>query len=293
MSKPFDATLNALIDLRASQWADCFARVAGTPVGPSKPVDTDLATTLQADRVFRIGGKRPYMLHLELEANPRTGIPAELLRYNTLIAHQHDLPVETVLILLRPKAFTRDMTGRFQRVGVTGKPITDFNYHIERVWERQIGYWQECGIALEAAFSLVTDEAGRDLEGNVIRFRERVKESGIDESIANTLINSSYFMCGLRYNRDMVKEMYRRLNMLLEDSTTYQDVLEQGERKGISKGRVQGELSLLLRQGNKRFGPPSPVMAAALQAITDTERLERLGELILDVGSWDELLAGD
>ena len=103
MSKPFDATLNALIDLRADQWADCFARVAGMPVGPSTPINTNLSSSLQADRVFRIDSDTSYLLHLELEANPRLGIPAELHRYNTLIDHRHDLPVETVLILLRPK----------------------------------------------------------------------------------------------------------------------------------------------------------------------------------------------
>jgi hypothetical protein len=188
MSKPFDATLNALIDLRASQWADCFASVAGMPVGPSEPINTNLSSSLQADRVFRIDSKEPYLLHLELEASPRLGIPAELHRYNTLIDHRHDLPVETVLILLRPKA--------------------------------------------EAAFSLVTDESSRDLEGNLVRFRERVKEAGIDETTAKTLISSSYFLCGLRYDWDMVTEMYRRLDLRLEDSTTYQHVLERGESKG-------------------------------------------------------------
>jgi Domain of unknown function (DUF4351) len=235
------------------------------------------------------------LLHLELEANPRTGIPAELLRYNTRIAHQHDLPVETVLILLRPKAFTRDMTGRFQRVGVTGKPITQFNFHIECVWERPPAFWQASGIAMDAAFSLLTDDAELDLEGSVLRFRERVRKSGIDETTTRTLIGSSYFLLGLRYNRNMVREIYRRLNMLLEASTTYQEVLKKGERKGKKegekKGRLEGQVMLLLRQGTKRFGSPKATTRAALKAITDTEQLESLGERILDVGSWDELLA--
>ena len=140
MSKPFDATLNALIDLQASQWANCFARVAGAPAGPSTSINANLSSSLQADRVFRIDAEQPYLLHLELEANPRLGIPAELHRYNTLIDHRYDLPVETVLVLLRPKALASDMTGRDQRRGVTGTPIVDFRYHIERVWERSVEF---------------------------------------------------------------------------------------------------------------------------------------------------------
>ncbi len=54
MAKPFDATLNALIAVRPDDWAAYFARLAGIPPGPSESLDTDLATTLQADRIFRI-----------------------------------------------------------------------------------------------------------------------------------------------------------------------------------------------------------------------------------------------
>jgi hypothetical protein len=84
MAKPFDATLNLLIDIRPEDWADCFARLAGIPPGPSVVVDTDLAVSLQADKVFRIDGSKPSLLHLELEANPRLGIPRELMRYNII-----------------------------------------------------------------------------------------------------------------------------------------------------------------------------------------------------------------
>ena len=127
MAKPFDATLNALIDLRPGDWASGFARLVGIPPGPSTVLDTDLATTLQADKLFRIDGAMPSLLHLELEANPRTGIPRELMRYNTLIDHQHDLPVKTVLILLRSKAKASDETGCYRRCGANGELIAEFH----------------------------------------------------------------------------------------------------------------------------------------------------------------------
>ena len=133
MAKPFDATLNALIDLRPSDWADGFARLVGIPPGPSVSLDTDLATTLQADKLFRIDGARPSLLHLELEANPRTGIPRELMRYNTLIDHQHDLPVETVLILLRPESPSERPNGRVPATGREWKCDRGVSYRIERV----------------------------------------------------------------------------------------------------------------------------------------------------------------
>ena len=43
--------------------------------------------------------------------------------------------------------------------------------------------------------------------------------------------------------------------------------------------------------GRKRFGEPDAPTAAALQAITDLDRLEALSDRLLDVASWQELLA--
>ena len=104
MAKTYDATLNDLIGARPDDWAAHFGRLTGIRPGPCESLDTDLATTVQADRVFRIAGALPALLHLELEAHPRLGVPRDLLRYNTLLDLQHDAPVETVLVLLRPKA---------------------------------------------------------------------------------------------------------------------------------------------------------------------------------------------
>ena len=53
-----------------------------------------------------------------------------------------------------------------------------------------------------------------------------------------------------------------------------------------------GIRAMLLRLGKKRFGrSPSKKQAAELQAITDPARLLAIGERLLDVNTWSELLA--
>lgn len=91
--------------------------------------------------------------------------------------------------------------------------------------------------------------------------------------------------------------------MLLEDSTTYQEILERGVKQGISqglqqginqgihKGIHQGQLQLLLGLGKKRFGQPSEAVISRLAAITDPDLFERLAERLLEVDSWEKLLA--
>jgi hypothetical protein len=63
----------------------------------------------------------------------------------------------------------------------------------------------------------------------------------------------------------------------------------------LKEGRIQGEVlqaqRTLLRLGRMRFGPPPPVKEATLTAIEDTDRLNRMIDVILTAVSWDALLA--
>jgi hypothetical protein len=56
--------------------------------------------------------------------------------------------------------------------------------------------------------------------------------------------------------------------MNLEDSSTYQLIL--------LRGQLQGAQRVLLRQGTTKCGQPTAAQLAALERITDVERLERL-----------------
>jgi predicted transposase YdaD len=109
--------------------------------------------------------------------------------------------------------------------------------------------------------------------------------------MAEELFNETFVLSGLRHHRTRMIELYRRLNMTLEDSDTYQWILEQGEAKGLAKGKVQSSCHHVLVLGEKRFGPPPAPIAQAIQAITDLDRLERLFNRAFDATSWDDLLA--
>ena len=290
MAKPFDATLNALIDLRPGDWADGFARIAGIPPGPSVELDTDLATTLQADKLFRMEGECPSLLHLELEANPRLGIPRDLMRYNTLIDHRHDLPVTSVLILLRPKAFASDQTGVHRRYDVKGNLIAEFHYRVEKVWDRPVDYWLSAELGMRP-LAVLTDEASRNLQRGVDALVDSI-EGRDNAAEIKALLASAYVLCGLRYERDAITQAFGRLNMLLEESTTYQGILEEGKARGLSQGLSQGLRNTIIRIGSKRFGPPTESMSRTLHGIEDASRLEILADRILDAGNWDDLVTG-
>jgi hypothetical protein len=59
----------------------------------------------------------------------------------------------------------------------------------------------------------------------------------------------------------------------------------------IDEGRVEEAHRFILRMSGKRFGPPDEGAKATLTAIEDLDRLELLGEQLLEAKSWQELLA--
>jgi len=73
----------------------------------------------------------------------------------------------------------------------------------------------------------------------------------------------------------------------MKESSTYQAILAEGR----TEGRTEALQKTLLRQGRQRFhSPPSEAVQAAIQAITDEDRLERMTDRLLIVSSWKELL---
>ena len=65
----------------------------------------------------------------------------------------------------------------------------------------------------------------------------------------------------------------------------------EGLAVGKAVGKAEGLRDILLRLGTKKFGKPSAKYLRELNRITDQRRLTDLGERLLDVDSWKELLS--
>ncbi len=66
------------------------------------------------------------------------------------------------------------------------------------------------------------------------------------------------------------------------ESDTFLAILDEGALKHARK--------LVLRVGQKKFGPASDDVVTTVQGIENLDRLDRLAERILEVSSWQELL---
>jgi predicted transposase YdaD len=68
------------------------------------------------------------------------------------------------------------------------------------------------------------------------------------------------------------------------------ETLQEGRQEGIQVGLQQGERSLILRQLSRRFGVMSPDLKSQVEVLP-LNRLEALGEALLDFKNTDDLMA--
>src|SRR5207245_1216477 len=80
------------------------------------------------------------------------------------------------------------------------------------------------------------------------------------------------------FDPGLVVQLFQGVSSMRESATYRLFVAEEAKK-------------ILMLQGHKRFGPPDERTSAALARIKGLDRLERLTERLLDVSSWEELLA--
>lgn len=216
----------------------------------------------------------------ELQASRDPALSRRLLKYNVLLHDRHDVPVHSVVVLLRPEADSPDLTGDYYYRPPQGPGRVEFGYQVLRIWQKPVEAFLEGGLGTLplAPLSAVSVEV---LPAVITRMQERLRSEVVTAQAA-TLWTATYILMGLRYPSEFTGRLLQRV-LAMEESATYQAI--------ITRGKLQEAQKLLLQLGTKRFGPPSAATRAAIEAITEVERLEQLTERLLDASSWDQLLA--
>ena len=283
MSLPFDATLKDLVQAHAADW---LAVLDEPPTGPVEVLTPDLSTlTAFTDIVLRIGD---CLLHLDFQSGPDPDLPQRILLYNVLLHERYGCQVHSVVVLLRPRADRGDLTGTLHYAARPGRGRLDFAFEVVRLWQVPVERLLASGLGTLPLAPLgqlpegqTVDEA---LPSVIARLVQRIEaEASADQ--APILLTAAYVLLGLRLSRERVIQLFQGVRKM-RDSTTYQAILDEGRAEGQTKEARK----LLLLLGRRHIGEPDATVEAALQAITDLERLELLIERVLEVASWQELL---
>lgn len=76
----------------------------------------------------------------------------------------------------------------------------------------------------------------------------------------------------------------------VETPSFVQEWIDLGEKRGEARGEAHGRAAAILRLGAKRFGAAPVETEAALRAVTDPTRLERILDRLLEATGWADLL---
>jgi predicted transposase YdaD len=291
MAKPFDATLKDLAGLDPG----CYlAELDTTPALPVRLLNVDLSTvTAATDLAFGLGEPLQEVVHLDAQAGPDADKHLDLLAYHGLLHRRYRVPVHSILLLLRRQAQHSGQTGTIQYTARPGRGKMDFGYEILRLWERPVEALLASGLAVLplAPLGRLPEGVGSEegMRWVLTQVVERLHREG-DPRLVPRLLTATFVLSGLRLDRAQVRAIFEGVRAMRE-SDTYQAILDEGREEGLEKGRVEGIQRILLHQGRKKFGEPEEATRRALMGITDLDRLDRLSDRLLEVSTWQELLA--
>lgn len=281
MPHPFDATLKEII----SPHPEDFATVFDLPrIAPAMSLNVDLSTVSAAtDVAFGFGVPIEQVVDRNFQSGPDATVPARLHLYNAAFHLRYQVPVRSVLILLRPKADNIDFTGKLTYV--SGGRKVEFEYDVVRMWEQEVERFLRGGLGLLPLATLCRIPADKPLaEGlrEVVREIDRRLALEHDYAQAVRLMTAAFILTGLRVKKEELGLIYQGVRVMHE-STAYDMAVEEGE--------IRNSHRVLLRLGRKLLGAPDASIETALRSIQDVERLERMTEAILTATSWQQLLA--
>lgn len=284
MAKHFDSAGKRFIDADPLAWLRFF----GLKGQAARVLDSDLTTSLTADRVLEVSDP-DYLAHFEILSSSEPGDIHRYMAYCVAIGFKHQLPVETLLIMLRRAADGPAFTGEFIFNNIS------FRYHVVRIWEIPSDQFLLGPLSM-LPLAPLSRVRGGSLPTLIRDMQERVTLEATP-SVQKDLWTMTNLVLGMIMSRTqsdvLLKGVFHMLDLRVSD--TYQAILEEGEAigeaKGKAEGRAEGLREALLRTGTRRFGAPSESSVAAIQAITSIDELDRLIDRLLDVETWADLLS--
>ena len=275
-----DVSAKELVWDDPASWVDRFG--IGPP-GPVSVIDSEITTlTASADKVLRVDGPAPYLLNLEPHSYNDKELARKLWYRQVALDYRHELPVLTVLILLRKEADSPSLTGRYERHLPDGSLSNCYNYRVVRLWQEDPEPYLTGGVNL-VPLAPLTKVTKAGLPHLVGRMAERINPE--PDPRADKLWFAAYMLMGWRYDEKLATQSLKGVwNM--HESPTYQAVLREGRQEEARR--------LLLRHGTRRFGKPDAAIIAAIEAIEDIDRLESLTDRVVDAttADWNDLLRG-
>ncbi|MBI1830499.1 MAG: hypothetical protein HYR84_03500 [Planctomycetes bacterium] len=251
-------------------------------IEPVKALNVDLSTMSAAtDVAIGFGEPLQEIVDLNLQSGPDPNVAARLLLYNAALHWRYLVPVRTVVVLLRPKAWVAGLNGKHS-YGRGGKRVT-FGYDVIRLWKEPVELFLQSGVGLLPLAPLCKLPGGKPVDRalrEIVREIDRRLACLPDHAQAVRLMTATYILTGVRVRAERRSALFEGVTIM--HKTAWDEDLEK-----IAKAKLR----VLRNVARQHLGEPDKKTEATLNAIQDPDRLDRMADVILSVKSWKELLA--
>src|SRR5262249_41322037 len=145
------------------------------------------------DLVFGLGEPLQEVIHIDCQASAKADLAADLHAYNSLLYRRLQVPIHSIVLLLRPEARHRELTGTLAYAARLGRGGTTFAYEVIPLWERPVEHFLNgpLGIAPLAVLAQLPADVPLEqgLAGIVQRLCERLRQEAPPEKSAKLLAN--------------------------------------------------------------------------------------------------------
>ncbi len=281
MSLPFDATLKGILGESPNDLRKPFRLPMSEP---AQPLNVDLSTiTAATDVAFGFGEPLQEIVDLNFQSGPDPHVDSRLHLYNAAFHLRFHVKVRSIIVLLRPKAETPGLTGKLTYT--SGKKRVIFEYNVIRMWHESVHPFLDGGVNSLPLAMLCKTPPGKPLEKALREVRQEIERRLAalpDYSQAVRLMTGAHILAGLRANQDQVDAIFEGAS-IMHKKVAWDEAFDNGQ---VEMGR-RG----LVNVGRELFGEPSSKIDAALSAVDDPDRLDRMLAAIAKLKSWKELLA--
>ncbi len=272
MPKPYDDAMKRLVGGNPQDLVSWI--LPGAQYGQQLPFELSVEN-IYADGLLQVSldGKE-FLAHFEFQSSYDRHIGERLLEYNVLASRQYDyLPVYSCVIYLKNQSDVP--ISPLIRGLPNGEEVVRFHYRSIELGKIIAGELLQTGlVGLLPLLPLTKDGARREVVEEMI--------TGLISAEKSESLWIGYALAS-RVLKDDLKWLKRRFAMLediLRDTPVYQEVLAEGEEKGLEKGIKEGELraqrQTLLDIVQERFPAIARLAKRQADAIEDPEVLRHL-----------------
>jgi predicted transposase YdaD len=298
INKPFDRILKSFAD----EAPRLFIRLLGfIPAGvepdiqPLRPETAPAVVLPDYVAVVRAGPGVPIIFHAEFQSNYHHDVPRDMARYGGSLAWQHQMPVKSVLVMLRPERAPAEIpeVGHYS----IGDTHTSHPFKVLRLWEidpTPVLETNDPKLLPWALLMKATQSQVREIASVVSRQED-------DEAVGRFLTLGS-----LRYDRETLNELLggRKMGLvraILDGSKIVQEERDQAAAEGLAKGLAEGqaqgqaqgqaaEARRVLRLLLKKHLPELETLTE-IDVISNVDALESIIESVFDGGGADPVRA--